>query len=334
MSEHNGDRIVALRAKPSKFMKSLKPTLHEYNKKQGDKGDPLNEDNYKSVGEYKGLKFLQTQQGFIPIFNPDKRRFEFAGDRNRLVDLVTKIGLYYEQGNKKGEKIKAGDVDWNNPDDHFFNHSELYLRAEGGMHKLDLSNPINEFLYECMKANPNVDSGGKRNPLIDGMKKYELINISEEVQETVNDIEIATEAMALYSNMDHDKMVEVASALGIPAKKHLDSKNPNGLKITLYKDFVSNTTPAIDGKMTKQEQFIKYAKLDARDLNLMQVIKHGKTLGLINPRYKQGNFIFEGVEMLGVNSELKALDWFKDHHNLDKLQTLTDRVHKALNKHD
>ena len=38
MSEHNGDRIVALRAKPSKFMKSLKPTLHEYNKKQGDKG--------------------------------------------------------------------------------------------------------------------------------------------------------------------------------------------------------------------------------------------------------------------------------------------------------
>ena len=328
------DRIVALRAKPSKNIKQLKPTLYEYNKKAGDKGDPLNEDNYKSVGEYKGLKFLQTKQGFIPKFDPVARRFEFAGDRKLLVELVDKIGLYHEEGPKKGEKIKVGEVDWSNPNDPFFNHSELYFRAEGGMHKLDLNNPINEFLYNCLKADMNVDGGGKKNPLLDALKKYELVNISEEIQESVNDIELAAEAMAIYSNMDHDRMVEVASALGIPAKKHLDSKNPNGLKITLYKEFVMNTTPALDGKMTKQEQFIKYAKLDARDLNLMQVIKHGKSLGLINPRYKQGNFIFEGIEMIGVNNELRALEWFKEKNNLDKLESLTDKVHKSLNKHD
>lgn len=330
--QHKGDRIIALRAKPSKFMKTLKPTLYEYNKKQGDKGDPTNDENYKSVGEYKGLKFLQTTQGFIPKFDPGRRRFNFSGTRNELLTVALKCGLYHEYGPKTGTKIKGDDIDWNNPDDPFFNHSQLSLRAEGGMHKMDLSNPINEFLYYCMKEDSDIDAGGRRNPLLDGMKKYELVNISEEVQESVNHIELEAEAISLFGNMDFDRMVEVSSALGIPAKKHLDSKNPNALKITLHKEFVKNTTMALDGKMTKQELFIKYAKLDNRDLTLMQAIKHGKTLGLINPRYKHGNFIFDGVEMIGVNSELKALEWFKETANYDKLQLLTDKVYKSINK--
>lgn len=324
------DKIIALKAKPSKFIKSLRATLYEYNKKDGDKASPLDEDNYKSVGEFKGLKFLETSQGFIPTFNPEKRRFDFAAGRDVLIDIVERANLYHESGPKKGQRIKPDDVDWNNPDDPFFTHTELSFRADSGMKKFDLNNPLNEFIYYCLKDNNLIDSGGRKNPLLDGMKKYELINISEEVQESVNEIEVDAKAKALFSNMDHDRMVEVATALGIPAKKHLDSNNPNGLKVTLYKEFVNNTTLDVDGKTTKQEVFIKYAELDARDLTLMQVIKHGKNLGLIHPRYKKGNFIFEGVEMLGVNNELKALDWFKQPENYDKLSSLNDKVSKSL----
>lgn len=326
------DKIIALRAKPSKHMKAIKPTLYEFNKKQGDKKDPANEDNYNAVGEFRGLKFLQTTQGFIPKYDSSARRWEFAGSKNDFIDLALKCGLYHEYGPKKGSKITSNDIDLSNPDDPFFNHSQLYFRAEGGMHKMDLKDPLNEFLYLCMKADQTIDAGGKRNPLLDNLKKYELVNISEEVQNDVNEIDTMAEAMSLYANMDHDRMVEVASALGIPAKKHLDSKNPNGLKITLYKEYVNNTTPSMDGKTTKQEQFIQYAKLTDRDLTLMQLIKQGKNLGLIRPRYKQGNFIFDGVEMIGVNNELKCIEWFKEQSNYDKLQTLQDKVHKNLNK--
>ncbi len=321
------DKQVIVQVKPNKaFFKKFAP--QEFSLKEAGL-DTRNEENYQHNGAFKMDAFLGTSRPLTPRFNLNDHKWGFAGSDTDLKELVSKIQLRYETGDRRGRIIKPEDVDISNRYDAFFDHSEMKVNLENGKAKLNLANAKDRFLYLCLTKDPDVTNGKVGNAYTSQHQKFELIDVADKKAKEADGLDARIEAYGLFSNIKNnfDRLNAVGRALDII--KEEKPEDPTALILEIENRWVTNVSLYPNSNKTFQQVFIDTASKTTEELNRMYLVNFGVWKSILRPRSIDGFWTMKtkegGYEELpGVKSRVDAYKYFEEEKNFPHLELLTN----------
>lgn len=321
------DKQVIIQVKPNRaFFKKFSP--QQFNLKEGGL-DKTDEENYEHVGAFKMDAFLGTHRPLTPKYNLNTMKWGFKGSLTDLKELVDKIQLRYERGDRKGQVIKSIDVDINNRYDAFFDHSEMKVNLENGKAKLTLENSKDRFLYLCLTEDPDISNAkdADSNPYRSQHQKFEMIDVAEQKAKKAGGLDARIEAYSLFGNIKNnfDRLLSVARALDII--KEEKPEDPTALVLELENRWVLNVNLFPNSTKTFQEIFISTAQKNTEELNRMYLVNFGIWKSILRPRTFEGFWTMktktgDTKELAGVKSKDEAYKYFEDEKNYGDLEIL------------
>lgn len=319
------DKQVIIQVKQNKaFFKKFSP--QQFNLKEAGL-DNNKEENYEHAGAFKMDAFLGTRRPLTPKFNLNTGKWGFKGSLTDLKELVDKIQLRYERGDKRGQIIKSDDVDIHNRYDSFFDHSELKIELENGKAKLNLSSAKDKFLYLCLSDDPDISDSNLGNPYMSQHQKFEMIDVAEQKAKKADGLDARIEAYSLFAGMknNNDRLNSVARALDII--KDDKPEDPTALIIEIENRWVTNVNLYPNSTKTFQQIFLETASKNTEELNRMHLVNFGIWKSVLRPRTYDGFWTMKTKdggtkELNGVKSRDDAFRYFEDEKNYPDLEQL------------
>lgn len=324
------DKQIIVQVKPNKaFFKKFSPQQFQL-KEAG--LDTSNDENYEHVGLFKQDAFLGTYRPLTPRYNLNTNKWGFKGTPLDLKELVGKIQLRYESGDKRGQIIKPEDVDIHNRYDSFFDHTEMKVTLESGKAKLNLNSPKDKFMYLCLLDDPDIGNTHDGNPFMASHQKFELIDINQERAKKADGMDNRIEAYGVFAGMKNnfDRLNAVARALDII--KEDKPEDPSSLLLEIENRWVTNVNNFPNSSKTYQQIFLETAEKDTESLNRMYLVNFGIWKSIIRPRTQAGDWLMKTKdggqkELIGVKNRDSCYHYFENEDNyvdLEQLMHLTN----------
>lgn len=319
------DKQVIVQVKPNRaFFKRFSP--QQFNLKEAGL-DSGNEENYEHVGAFKQDAFLGTHRPLTPKYNLNTHKWGFKGTPTDLNELVDKIQLRYESGDRRGQIIKSSEVDINNRYDQFFDHSEMKVDLENGKAKLNLNNAKDRFLYLCLSDDPDITNNKADNPYTSQHQKFELIDVAEQRAKKADGQDARIEAYGLFAGIKNnsDRLNSVARALDII--KEDKPEDASAMLLEIENRWVTNVSLYPNSTKTFQEVFIDAAKKTTEELNRMHLVNFGVWKSILRPKTFDGFWTLKTKdggtkELVGVKSRTDAYKYFEEEKNYPDLEVL------------
>lgn len=287
------------------------------------------------LGEYKGKTILDTKQFISPIWSDLKKQWSWGGSVEDLARIIKAMKLRNADGVviTPGQNVADRLI---HRQDEVFNHKDLYARyfMENGRISLNLSDPLQEFLYYCYKGDHLVKDNAESGPVSKFMSagtKFELVSPKAESQKKKVDAKKEVLAIGYLAKLDgnEDKIRAICEIMDLPG--YGPGTDINGAWL-LLKDVAAQNT-AVSSKYGKsyQDRFIELCEMKDEDLNIHHQVVEGKNKGII--RRKRGYYLFNGERLEGLTSDTMLMNYFRDPKNQEAYLQLDDLLKEDANKH-
>lgn len=284
-------------------------------------------------GDYKGRTIINSKTFIAPQWDDLKKQWAWGGNEQDLSRLIKNMRLKYPKNHlKEGQDIKPGKEgeDVNrlvNFYDEVFRHPFFYGKyfMSNGRINLQLSDPIQEFLYLCyLGASNTLDRSSKEKPnkYIAAGARNEIVSPKKEVRDRKQDAEREMEALNLLWAMkdDEDRMRAIAEIMDLP--QYSPQTETSGVFLLLKETAAENTAHSSRYGKSYQSRFVELANENDRDLLVSHEIVKAKQKGFL--RRRQNGFDFNGKLLTGIDSIPRLIKYFKDTANQEDYLQLSD----------
>lgn len=270
---------------------------------------------------FDGQRFPGSKPFFRIPWGHNKRKWLLDGFEENcqsLNDLVKETRLQYEKGKNQGDYILKADI-WD-PNDAFFTHRSARLMTKEGEILLDKANPLHNLILRGLKKHPWFVIGGEDNPLLTASARYVIVDKAIDIASRKKARASKLEVIKLYESLTSEKKKKIAMAMGLIPNEKVDSDVVDDI---LFKAAEDNVTRITDAKMTRQELFVKFCKMETEDLNLKHRIQKAKSLGILKRQQNVG-WLLLGSPVGKTMEQIE--EYLKNPDNQEMLIKLEDAI--------
>lgn len=287
-----------------------------------DKLDPNGEGAY--TGDYRGQTILKTKRYICPMWEDLTNQWGWGSTPEKLMELINAMKLRYPEKHENAGQIIKCKSNQEAMDrltyrlDPLFNHPELYkFFLEDARLSLNMKDPLQEFLFYCMKGSTIVDNktGEVKSGFITAGMQFELVSPKQENKRKKEDVQKEVQAFVLFDKLtaNEDKMRAIAEIMQLPG---YSKSTASSALIPLMRDHaVTNVEVSSRFGKSYMDRFIELAKTPDEELETHSIIIKAKKSHKLVPR--SGYYMFQGKKLKNVTNDIQLVNYFLDPNNQD-----------------